>query len=815
MKKLPLVLRFTVHLLFAIGLAMPLMADSDGMIGRSTTGCGGCHGNNATAGLNVTVNQPVNRIRPGQQADFSVVIAQAAQAAGGLNLAIRNAQQQNIGQINAGVGSKVVNDELTHQQPKPFVGGQVDFPFTWTAPAQHGTYTLTLAANAVNGNNRSDDADQWRVPNAITITVSGATISAPTAGQEYCRGQNVSMTWTQTGFTQFRVEVSADNGSTWSTVAQSVSATAGTYTWTIPNQQPGSAQTILRLADVADGAEVARSAAFTVLAGPTIVQQPEDVTECIGGTFTLSIGLGGTDNQIRWRKNGEIIPGAVNPTLTIVNAKQTDAGTYDVQVFGCGETISKAAKVVILQRPVLTQQPVSVSVCEGQSTSLSVAATGDALTYQWYKNGEAIPVQTAPTLTFSSASLFDDGSYYCVVTGGCTPVLTSDTVRVTILESPRLTNASTSQNLFEGDALVLSVQVVGKELSYQWYKNGGIISGATASTYRVNSVVRADSGRYTCTIKNACDSVKTDVISVTVQPASGPGVLALDQPTVSFGDVAVCERKTQVFEGLLKNRGGSPVVITSISIDPPSLISVLDVDLPLSIPAGESRDLRLRCNPKTQGDLQATIAFFVAGVRTELGVTATVTSAAQLALDTLAFLPGVDNQPVRCNTVLPIVCDSVTVTAIRLTGAGAASYRLVALPSLPTTLPKDATLGVCLEAVGPTGGTATVSIETSSGNGQFIVVRDMIASVDAGDQPSSLVAPNPMQDRVTITLPEGVHTLRIVDMHGATVVRRQASVTTIDWNGITDQGAVAAPGMYTVVFETSTHVITAPLMLLR
>ncbi|MBU3741488.1 MAG: hypothetical protein FGM24_04290 [Candidatus Kapabacteria bacterium] len=802
-------------LLVLTAATSPLFADRGGQTGRSTIGCGNCHGDNATPGVTITIQQPPNGIRAGVVADLSVVIAQAGQAAAGLNLAITNAQQQNAGQINAGAGSKVMNGELTHTAPKAFTAGQVTFPFTWQPPAGHGTYTLTVVGNTVNGNNRADANDQWKVANAVTLTVMGASITSPTVGQEFCRGQNLTINWTQTGYQNFRIEASANDGTTWGAVAASVAASAGTYTWAIPAQQEPSTSYRIRLVNTADGQEVQRSEAFTILAGPTIVQQPEDVNECIGGTFTLSIGLAGTDNQIRWRKNGQIIPGAVNPTLTIVNAKETDAGTYDVQVFGCGETISRAAKVAILQRPVLTRQPVAVAVCEGQSASLSVAATGDALTYQWFKNGEAIPAQTSPTLQFPSASLFDDASYYCVVTGGCTPVLTTDTVDVTILESPRLTNASTSQNLSEGDALVLSVQVVGKALAYQWFKNGAAIAGATASTYRINSVVRADSGRYTCTIKNACDSVRTDAITVSVQPASGPGVLALDQPTVSFGDVAVCERKTQVFEGLLKNRGGSPVVITSISIDPPSLVTVLDVDLPLSIPAGEARDLRLRCNPKTQGDMQATIAFFVAGVRTELTVRATVTSAARLALDTLAFIPGVDNQPVRCNTVLPIVCDSVTVTAIRLTGAGAASYRLVSVPALPTTLPKGETLGVCLEAVGPTGGTATVSVETSSGNGQFVVVRDMIASVDASDQASSIVAPNPMYDRVTITIPTGTHMLRIVDIHGATVVRRQVNTASIDWNGVSDQGAMVAPGMYTVMLETATHVITQPLLRLR
>jgi hypothetical protein len=793
------------------------VAGSDGMTGRSTQGCGGCHGNNATAALNVTVNQPQGGILAGQQVDLSVVIGQAAGAASaGLNLAIRNDLQNNIGQIAAGVGTKVVGGELTHQQPKPFAGGQVDFPFTWTAPAAHGTYTLTVSGNAVNNNGRADGNDQWKIANAVTLTVKGASITAPTGGQELCPGQTLGITWTQTGLAQVRVEASPNNGTTWTAIAPTVTASAGAYNWTIPGDQQASTQYIVRLVDAASGQEVTRSGVFTILPGPTIVQQPEDVRECIGGTFTLSIGIAQADAQLRWRKNGEIIPGAVNPTLTIVNAKQSDAGSYDVQVFGCGQSLSRTATVTILQRPAITRQPTAASACQDQPVFIEVQATGDSLTYQWYKSGEAIPAQTSAKLSFAQASIFDDASYYCIVTGGCTPVLTTDTVQITVLESPRITGEPSDKALSEGEALVLSVQATGKQLRYHWMKDGKSITGATEATYRINAVVRADSGRYMCSVKNACDSAVTKVASVTVQPASGPGILVLDQPQVTFGTIAVCERPTETFSGLLRNRGGSPVTITTISVDPPSLLSVVDVDLPLVIPAGESRDLRLRCNPKAQGDLSATVAFFVAGVRTELQVKAVVTPGTTVDADTLFFVPGVDQQPARCNVLDTVQCDQITITAVRISGAGASSYRFVALPALPVTVAKGQSMNVCLEAVGPTGGTATVTIESSAGDEQFLVVRDVLASVDDADVSEMFsIAPNPTTGAISITAPNGTHTLMVLDVQGAVVFQQALDASSMVWDGRSMHGAMVAPGIYTVVFEGASRTTSASLVVIR
>ncbi|HEU5125834.1 MAG TPA: LamG-like jellyroll fold domain-containing protein [Verrucomicrobiae bacterium] len=75
--------------------------------------------------------------------------------------------------------------------------------------------------------------------------------------------------------------------------------------------------------------------------------------------------------------------------------------------------------------PVITTQPVEGYYLTGQSGSLSVAATGSQLSYQWYKNGNEIPgainAQLGPLILTNT----DSGSYYVTITNNSGSVTSS------------------------------------------------------------------------------------------------------------------------------------------------------------------------------------------------------------------------------------------------------------------------------------------------------------------------------------------------------------------------------------------------------
>jgi len=86
--------------------------------------------------------------------------------------------------------------------------------------------------------------------------------------------------------------------------------------------------------------------------------------------------------------------------------------------------------------PLITVQPAAVEVTEGQQAQLTVTATGDNLTYQWFKglgaNKEPVSGGTAATLTFASAQV-SDGGYYSVVIKNTSGEATSGEVKLTVL----------------------------------------------------------------------------------------------------------------------------------------------------------------------------------------------------------------------------------------------------------------------------------------------------------------------------------------------------------------------------------------------
>lgn len=67
------------------------------------------------------------------------------------------------------------------------------------------------------------------------------------------------------------------------------------------------------------------------------------------------------------------------------------------------------------QPPTITKQPQGQSLLTGLPFQMSVTASGNSLSYQWYKNNNQVPTATAATLSFASVTLLDAGSYYCVV----------------------------------------------------------------------------------------------------------------------------------------------------------------------------------------------------------------------------------------------------------------------------------------------------------------------------------------------------------------------------------------------------------------
>lgn len=122
-------------------------------------------------------------------------------------------------------------------------------------------------------------------------------------------------------------------------------------------------------------------------------------------------------------------------SYTINGNTYTIAGTYyDTlsTVNGCDSVIITV--ITIESEPVIITQPINQTICEGDSVSFTVVATGANLTYQWRKgliplvNGGNISGADSSTLTINPATISDIATNYnVVINGGCVGTDTSST----------------------------------------------------------------------------------------------------------------------------------------------------------------------------------------------------------------------------------------------------------------------------------------------------------------------------------------------------------------------------------------------------
>ncbi|MBV9928552.1 MAG: immunoglobulin domain-containing protein [Acidobacteria bacterium] len=199
--------------------------------------------------------------------------------------------------------------------------------------------------------------------------------------------------------------------------------------------------------------------------------------------------------------------------------------------------------------PSITQQPVSQTVSAGANVSFSVSADGTApLSYQWQKNGSPIAGATSATLSLTNVQGTDSGNYRCVVSNAAgaatstTAVLTVQTGPV----APAITSQPATQTVVTGGSALFNVIATGTApLSYQWYKDGSLISGATSSSLSLSNVQSGDAGGYSVVVSNAAGTATSSTAALTVtdqlpgqiynlqgfaQAATGGGLLPESDP---------------------------------------------------------------------------------------------------------------------------------------------------------------------------------------------------------------------------------------------------------------------------------------------
>ena len=187
--------------------------------------------------------------------------------------------------------------------------------------------------------------------------------------------------------------------------------------------------------------------------------------------------------------------------------------------------------------PIITQQPESQTIKLGDELTVSVAAEGENLTYQWYymKKGATAWTKwnnrTNAIEKVTPNATWDGMKLYCVVSDSHGKSLDSEVATITFGEPEpaiKITSQPQNVNVPLGSEVKPSVVAEGDGLTYQWYfmKKGATTwtkwNGRTHATEKVTPNESWDGIKLYCVVKDGSgNTLDSNVATITfVQQSS-------------------------------------------------------------------------------------------------------------------------------------------------------------------------------------------------------------------------------------------------------------------------------------------------------
>lgn len=311
----------------------------------------------------------------------------------------------------------------------------------------------------------------------------------------------------------------------------------------------------------------------------------------IGSTTPISVtvGAGGTERVACWidyNQNGVfetteftsigsgngsvvtnsvVVPATATAGLTKMRVRvrwsTTILNTDPCTTFTYGETEDYNVNLVCTA-PSFTTHPVSSTLCAGSNLTLTAAATGSGLTYQWQVNtgtgftnvtngGVYSGATTGSLLLTLPPSTFNGYQYRCIAAVSCSTITATSNIATLSVGAPTAVLSMTpNTTACNGTPAVFTVNAGGTNLTYQWQvydgtgyynlSNAGIYSGVNTATLNISAVSAGMNGYgYRVVLGGSCPPLT--LISQTSTLSIGSGFPIITQPanfTVCSGNTA-------------------------------------------------------------------------------------------------------------------------------------------------------------------------------------------------------------------------------------------------------------------------------------
>ncbi len=286
---------------------------------------------------------------------------------------------------------------------------------------------------------------------------------------------------------------------------------------------------------------------ITYIPAPAFTTLPTSSSVCLGSPVSTLTATVTNATSYQWYLNNTSIPnnftaigGATSNTYNISSLAYTDTGMYFLAATNVtGTTYSDTVEVSVLApTTTITSSPAaSTHICFGGSSTISGAASGAGLSYQWYVNtGSGYnPISdnwlysgsATSSLQISNViSAMSGYQYQLTATGTCGSANTTATT-LTVDSTIVTSSPAASTHICFGSSSTIAGTATGPGLSYHWFVNTGSgftpisdnwnYSGSITSSLHISHVISVMTGYvYQLTVTGTCGSANTTATTLTV-----------------------------------------------------------------------------------------------------------------------------------------------------------------------------------------------------------------------------------------------------------------------------------------------------------
>ena len=425
-------------------------------------------------------------------------------------------------------------------------------------PTTAGSYSVTIQAwDKINATGKTDSV-QYPVDFIVSAaaTIAPAITTQPTS-KSVTTGATATFTAAASGTPAPTLQWQRNplGTGTWSNLSNNTTYGGSTTTsLTVVTAIGMSTDTFRCVATNSVSTATSNAATLTVNAAtsaPVIGTQPTNQTVTAGATATFTAAASGNPTPtLQWQRNplgtgtwsnisnNTTYGGSTTTSLTVITAIGMSTDTFRCLATNSVSTATSNAATLTVSAatsaPVIGTQPTNQTVTAGATATFTAAASGNPTpTLQWQRNplgtgtwsnisnNTTYGGSTTTSLTVITAIGMNTDTFRCVATNSVsTATSNAATLTVSALAPPVITVQPQSLGAGAGQQVSISVTASGAS-SYQWYKGGVSVPGATGSTLTIPAIDSPDAGIYDVVATNTGGSTLSVPIVVGVVPASG------------------------------------------------------------------------------------------------------------------------------------------------------------------------------------------------------------------------------------------------------------------------------------------------------